>query len=82
MSWSSAAVLGMVLSLGRRRLRMARGVQAGMENVGDRSLKEVAVTGDKGEAEEESDDTMLEMLRLKVTGSSLEHRQEGELTEA
>lgn len=80
MSLPSTALLGVVLSLGRRRLRMARRSQAGAEKGGGRCLRGAATgDGDKGEAEEGSDDTVLELLRLKVSGDSPEHRREGEL---
>lgn len=73
----------MVLSLGRRRKRVARGLQAGAENIYGKSLKGRTTDAvDKEETREDSNDTMLEMLRLKVSGDSLECRQEGELTEA
>lgn len=83
MNFFSPAVLGVVLSLGRRRLRMVRGLQAGAEKVDDRSLRgEAAGSGGKGEAKESSDDTMLELLRLKVSGDSPENQREGELRDA
>lgn len=68
---SSTAVLGVVLSMGRRRLRVVRGMQTGTEK------GTVAGGGRKGETEEGTDDTMLELLRLKVSGDSPEHREGG-----
>ncbi|XP_050716089.1 putative neural-cadherin 2 isoform X2 [Eriocheir sinensis] len=70
------AVLGMVLSLRRRRLRVARGLQAEAEKVSGSSLRS-ATSGAGNKAEEGGDDTMLELLRLKVSGDSPEHRREG-----
>lgn len=71
-----AAVLGVAVAraaLGRRHIRIVRGMQSGMEKG--------SVTGDAGraEAEENTDDTMLELLRLKVSGDSPEHRGGGEM---
>lgn len=69
----------MVLSLRLRRLRLARGLQAGAEKVDSRNLKGTASgTGDKREAEQISDGTMMELLRLKVSGDISDHRREGE----
>lgn len=80
---SYAAVLGVVLSLRHRRLRVARGLQAGAEKVSGSSLRSATSdAGDKGEAGGGSDDTMLELLRLKVSGDSPEHQREGELMDA
>lgn len=62
------AVLGAVLSLGRRRLRVVRGIQTGTEK------GTVAGGGGREETEGGADDTMLELLRLKVSGDSPEHR--------
>ena len=68
-----AVVLGVVLSLRLHRLRGTQGLQAGAVKGGIQSVREAAVEGSEegsvGEAavQEGSNDTLMELLKLRVS---------------
>ena len=71
-----AVVLGVAVvraALGRRRVRIVRGKQSRVEK------GTVAGSAGRTEAEESTNNTMMELLRLKVSGDSPEHRVGGEM---